>query len=460
MRKLTFALISSALILTGAGCLNFGGSNVQITPVTLEYWRMDDAPEVMSAAIEAYKKIHPNVDIKVRSFRSDKFEQSLLEALAEDRGPDMFSIPNVWLRGWKSKLLPMPLTTTIPTQVVDPNKKTIVAVNQQNKTLTKLALTNQFVEAVADDVMMYYTPEKQGETAGDRIWGLPYSLDTLALFYNADLLRKTNIETPPKTWRELQDQATRLTLKKSDGTIEQSGAAIGTAKNVRYATDILTAIMMQNGAQMADSGGTATFNMRTSSESTYPPGIEALMFYQNFALPNSSSYTWSSALPDSLDAFIAGRTAFYFGFPYDQTDIRERAPRLNLKVTDLPQVNASRIRNVAHYQLEVVSKKTTHPNETWDFIQFASGADQVRGYLNATNRPTALRALISEQITNPTISPFVSQVLTARSWYRGSDWNAVESAFAEMIETYPTELQPSYNPILQIGINGVNATLR
>lgn len=91
MRKLALPLIISALLLTGAGC--FGGSTVQINPVTLEYWRMDDPSEALSTAIAAYTKLHPNVTINVRSFRADEYETALLEAIAEDRGPDMFSIP-------------------------------------------------------------------------------------------------------------------------------------------------------------------------------------------------------------------------------------------------------------------------------------------------------------------------------------------------------------------------------
>ncbi|MBU0625053.1 extracellular solute-binding protein [Patescibacteria group bacterium] len=459
MRKIVLTVFTAALILLGAGCL--GGSGVQIKPIILEYWRLDDSPDVLAPAIEAYRKIHPNVTINVRSFRSDEYEKSLLEALAEDRGPDMMSLPNVWMTSWKPKLLPAPEKTVIPTQVIDQQKKKIVAINQETKTITIREIKNLFVEAVENDVIMLTVPGNRNEKPVDAIWGLPYSLDTLAVFYNIDLLRRADIKEPPDTWKKLQDQVKKLTVLDKDEKIQQSGAAIGTAQNIRHSTDLMTAIMMQNGAIMADEYGRIEFDSQppNSGGRLYPPGVEALMFYQSFGRPNSSTYTWDNKLPDSMDAFIQGKTAFYFGFPYDRTEIEQRAPQLNFEVAALPQVNPAKVRNIAHYSIEVVSNKTSHPNEAWNFIQFAAEADNVRDFLAATNRPTTLRSLISEQLTDPEAKPFVSQVLTAESWYRGKDWSKVETAFDTMLETYPTIEDPSYQRIVTAAAREVAQTI-
>ncbi len=456
---MTLATLALSIILLGVGCF---GPNVQIVPITLEYWRIDDSPDVMDPVIEAYRKEHPNVTINVRSFRADKYEQSLLEALAEDRGPDLFTIPNVMLNAWKAKLLPLPETTVIPTQVVDPNKKEIVAVNQETKSLTKLELKNSYVEAVENDVIMLSIPENSEERPTEKIFGLPYSVDTLAMFYNAALLRKANIEEPPVSWKGLQDQTKQLTvLDKEDDDIETSGAAIGTARNVRHHTDILTAIMLQNGAIMTDEAGRISFSRQPPNhEGLYPPGVEALIFYQSFGRPGLSTYTWDNSLPDSMDAFVAGKTVYYFGYPYDRIEIQQRAPQLDFGVTQLPQIDGSNTHNVAHYPVEVVSKKTAHPNEAWDFIQFAASSEGVREFLRATDRPTALRSLITEQITDPEAKPFVSQVLTAETWYRGKNWSAVEDAFAKMIETYPTVENPDYLPIVARSVDEVEDSYR
>ncbi|MFH1047924.1 MAG: extracellular solute-binding protein [Patescibacteria group bacterium] len=459
MRKLSLAAVLISLVLFGFGCL--GGSSVQIKPITLEYWRMDDAPETLAPVIAAYQKIHPNVTINVRTFRADEYDRLLTEALAEDRGPDIFSLPNVALFGWKARLLPLPEKTVVPTQVVDTDRQKIVAINQETKSLTKLELINRFVEAVEDDVLMLSIPTAE-EKPTDVIWGLPYSVDTLALFYNVALLKQANIETPPTSWQSLQEQVKKLTVLDENGGVRQSGAAIGTAKNVRYSTDLLTAIMLQNGATMTDESGRPNFNVFSSGNSgnrEYPPGAEALIFYQSFARSNMSAYTWDNTLPDSMDAFVAGKTAFYFGYPHDRVEIAQRAPQLDFEVASLPQVGGT-VRNIAHYPVEVVSKKTTNPNEAWNFVQFATSEENVREFLRLTNRPTALRSLVGEQITDPEAKPFVAQLLTARSWYHGSDWSAVKKAFDTMIETYPTVEKPSYTTIVNAAVAAVNASMR
>jgi ABC-type glycerol-3-phosphate transport system substrate-binding protein len=64
--------------------------------------------------------------------------------------------------------------------------------------------------------------------------------------------------------------------------------------------------------------------------------------------------------------------------------------------------------------VEVVSKKSKHVNEAWDFVQFLASADQVTSYLEKTNKPSALRSLISKQATDDNIGCFANQVLTAK----------------------------------------------
>lgn len=460
MRRWLLPALIAPLLLLGAGCLG-GGSDVELKPVTLEYWRYGDDAEVFRPSIEAYQKLHPNVDVKITVFREQDYEEKLLAAIAEERGPDIFSIPNVWLAAWRTKLLDLPAETVIPTRVVNPQKQ-VVTVNQKNASLTIRQLIADFVEAVPNDVIMLNQPKSPQERPKDVIYGLPLSLDTLAMFYNADLLRKADIEKPPETWRDLVDQVKRITVRDKDGNIEVAGATIGVARNVRHSTDLLSALMMQNGADMADATGYPAFAKYTAKtrDNVYPPGIEALIFYQGFGLKNSSNYTWDNSLPDSLDAFVAGKAGFTFGYPDDVAAVKERAPRLDFEVMPLPQVDPTAKANIAHYPVEVVSKKTANPNEAWDFIQFITSEDQVKSFLDATGKPTARRALISGQLTDLRAAPFAQQLLTARSWYKGKNWSAVVAAFDEMIETYPTAERPEYYPIIGWAVSKVTDTMR
>ncbi len=487
MRKfLPLAAFVSSLLLVGAGCPLLGGnSSVQLKPVTLQYWRIQDDPSALDAPIAAYEKLHPNVNVIVTTQREEDYDRTLLEAFALNKGPDIFSVPNTWLGEWTPKLLPMPKETTVATQQVNAQKQ-IVTVKQKQPTMSILDFTNRYVEGITKDLIISVT-DKPGTAPTSHILGLPLSADTLALFYNRDILKRGSIDKPPVTWQDVQADAAKLTIfdttpapaaanvnaanvnaapanvpaPDAPKVIKQSGAALGLGKNVMNNVDILSAIMWQNGAMMADDSGYANFaNFTPATQGKqFPPGIEALIFYQSFAIPTSSNYSWNAQMPQSLDAFIAGKTAFYFGYPSDAAKIRDRSAKIDFGVAPLPQVDTSNPVNVLHYPVEVVSKKTLAPDEAWDFLQFITGPDQVGTFLTATKRPTALRGLIGSQLTDPDIAPFAGQVLTAKSWYKGTDYGKVEAAFNLMIETYPTFLAPEYQPIVAQAVSSVNETV-
>lgn len=456
-RRISLPVLLTALLFLGAGC--FSPAAPTISNVSLDYWSTDADAEAMQTVITEYQKLHPNVTIALTVMRHDDYERQLLEALAEDRGPDLFTLPNTWMRGWQAKLLPMPEKIALPTRIVNDQQK-IVTIMRETELPSKGAVIRDFVETVPKDVFYTVTSADREKKVTEHLYGLPLSMDTPALFYNADLLKSINVTEPPKTWRQLQEQAVKLTQKDSvSGVIRQSGAALGLASNVMHYTDILASIMMQNGAQLVDEATRrSTLHSYTpaTKENAYAPGVEALIFYQSFAEPQAVNNTWDATQPASMDAFITGKTAFFIGFPQDVATVRERAPRLNFDVASLPLIDESRKVVVAHYPVEVVSAKTRHANEAWDFLLFLTQPEQASPYLIAAKRPTALRALIAEQLSNADLEVFASQVLTAKSWYRGSDYSKVEDAFATMIVKKPTDRQPAYDPIVAEAANAID----
>ncbi|MEY4722787.1 MAG: hypothetical protein RLZZ324_300 [Candidatus Parcubacteria bacterium] len=461
MRNKTLLIALAALAFVGAGC-SFGAQPLTLTPVTLTYWRSQDDPAAFKTVTDAYRKVRPNVTIAYRDIPAADYERTLLDALAIDKGPDMFSIPVTWLGGWKAKITPMPAETTILTQTVNAQKQ-LTVVKQKSATMSLLDLRNRFVEGVTKDVVFTVPATVAGAQPTQGIWALPYSFDTLGLYYNRTLLKNAGYDKPPASWQDVSDMAGKLTILGKDGAIAQSGAAIGGGKNVLHATDIVTALMAQDGATIADDAGYAHFHTYPpgqSGGSQYPPGLQALLYYESFANQGTPNYSWNDSMPLSLDAFVTGRAAFFFGFPADAAVIRMRAPGLDFGVAPLPQIDPSAPKNLASYPVEVVSKKSKNADIAWDFLQFATRQEQVSAWLTAVKRPTALRNLIAGQLTDPNIAPFAGQILTGRSWYKGKDWAAVENVFNALIAKRPTERQPDYQPYLTQAAQAVDATMR
>lgn len=438
MNKKFFAIFLLFAFLITAGPICKGTPQAvqeAMKPVNLVYWRVFDDQDAMNDIIAAYQAIHPNVSITYRKFRSEEYEQQLLNAFAEDRGPDLFSIPNTWVKEYQTKILPMPASTTLPYQVTTGTiKKETTIELRTSPTISLRAIRTDFTDQVAKDVIVNY--QETGSAPAERVFALPLYLDTLALFYSRDILNAAGIPEPPQTWTEFQQDVKKITKIDKQGNILQSGAALGTAYNIERSTDILSLLMMQNGTAMTtDDGGNATFaNIPPGASMTSPPGEDALGFYTDFASPYKEVYTWNSTLPNSLEAFTTGRTAFFFGYSYHIPEIKNLAPKLNFAIAKMPQIEGGQEVNFANYWVETVSKKTKNQNEAWDFIQFAAKAENAQKYLAKAKKPTALRSLIASQIEDQDLSVFASQILTSKSWYHGYDEPAMEKIFEDMVE--------------------------
>lgn len=462
-RHTSLAVLGMLLLILpslGLGCK----SMVSQAPVKLTYWRVFDDPDNLKDIIAAYRTTHPYVTIEVKKIRYEEYEQLLLDALAEDRGPDMFSIPNTWIGRYQSKLLPLPPSTTVTTQTIEGAiKKDIVSARTTTPAITTTAVRNQFVDAVASDVIRT-GPAADGRSVAERIYGLPLALDTLALFSNRDILNAAGIPVIPQTWTDFLKAVSRITKFDDKGNILIAGAALGTSKNIPRAVDILAALMMQNGAVIVGANGHPAFHLPApgSTDRSFLPGIEALRFYTDFASPTKEAYTWNADMPDALEAFSGGKVGFFFGYSYQLPIIRAQAPQLRLDITPLPQADAEHNTvNLANYWVEGVSKKTKHPNEAWDFIQFATKAEHVTPYLQATNKPTALRSLVATQTADPALAPFAGSLLTAKTWYPGSDPITAEQALSDLITETLVAVDPkATTAALQKAISRLDLTLR
>jgi multiple sugar transport system substrate-binding protein len=305
-------------------------------------------------------------------------------------------------------------------------KKEIVPQLKTLPSLTVRELKTNFADVVAGDVIF-----EDGQ-----IYGLPLSIDTLALYYNRDLFNSAGITEAPKYWnKEFQQDVKKLTKQDPKKGIIQSGVAMGTANNVERYSDILTTLMMQNGAVMTIGPRVTFHSVPETIKTGYNPGLEALRFYSDFANPLKEVYSWNKDLPNSLQAFTSGNLAMFFGYSYHLEQIKALAPTLNFGIAKLPQIEGNPLSvNYANYWVNSVSKKSKHPAEAWDFIQFMTKEENAKIYLEKTKKPTALKSLITSQQGSEDLGVFAEQILSAKSWYKGKSVNDAERAIKEMIE--------------------------
>jgi len=430
---LKFIVLALGVLVLGVGCKD---DPAQIRPVTITYWTIfDDASAIKSHASE-YKKIHPHVSVNVRQVRYGEFDRLLVNALADDVGPDVISVHSRWLKKYQNRLAPMPQKTQVTkVEVAGKYFKETVVTPIVNVMPSVSEIASRYIQTVADDVVV-----------GGKVYGLPLSVDTLGLYYNRELLDKAGIPEPPTTWAEFMRAVEAGTRFDSSGNIIQSGVALGGAHNIDNAPDLLALLMMQNNLDVVKRGR-ATFAQGLEKPRQSHPALESLRFYTDFARPTKKVYSWNEKKDDALDEFVKGRSVFYFGFAFDQGRIATLAPQMDVGILPVPQLSSDSGVNVANYWVQSVTKKSTHQDEAWDFLRYISSQEGVKIYTKRTNRPSPYRAHIEEQREIKELEPFVTQLLTAKNWYTGRDVDAAEGAMRALIENYMKPYGAKENPL-------------
>ncbi|MEK7520757.1 MAG: extracellular solute-binding protein [Patescibacteria group bacterium] len=383
-------------------------------PVELAFWGVFDDPSVYNDVFNLYRKRFPNVTINYYLKNAETYEKDLVNALAAGKGPDVFMIHGSWLPKHYEKL---------------------ASVTEQQLPIADFR--NFFPQVVEQD----FAPD-------GKIYALPLSIDTMALFYNKDFFDRKGVALPPATWKEFENLVPRLReLNPDTKKIEKAAAAIGgTDRSVNRASDLIALLMLQGGAKMTDDAFTRAVFSETISVpggGNAPAGLNALNFYAQFANPTSPYYTWNDNLHYSIDNFAEGTTAMMFNYYYQAGALKTKNPFLNFAVAPMPQpAGALQPVNYANYWGYAVSVKSQNAWWVWDLLAFmTTNEEATAAYLKTTGKPPALRTIINAKLNDPDFGVFARQALTARSWPQ-VDNLAVEKSFSDMIRLVVTGEAP------------------
>lgn len=369
----------------------------------LVIWKTFDAEENLKSITQAYTKLHPKITFRYEEKSIANYESELLTAFSKQAGPDIFSIHNDWLPKYKDYLAPAP-------EKVFPSRE----------------FKDTFVDVAYEDLY-----------DSGKLYAVPLAIDTLALYYNRDLLGSAGISVPPKTWEEFISDVKKLTRQDKLGNFIVNGAALGTSSNVNRSSDILSLLMLQNGTQIFSSNRQSAMIDRPATApdgGSYTPGVQALEFYTQFANPAKETYTWNARNNQSIDAFVGGQAAMIFAYSYLVPTIRQKAPLLNFGIAPVPQIDLSKPKiNYANYFAEGVSNTSPNADVAWDFLKFAASAQNLQSYYSMNKQASSRKDLISTQISDSDIGVFAEAALTAKTFYK-PDAVQVEAVFLRAID--------------------------
>ena len=433
-RHATITIIACIVLLTtGLGCKGLSKEEKRaIRPVTLQYWTVFGNTEELNARANAYMRRHPFVRIAIRKVQYSEFENLFINALADDVGPDIISVNIRDLQKYAPRLSTMPPATRVATTYIKGQYAQERVVNFETNLLpSKNFIRGNYITSVANNIIL-----------NDDVYGLPLSVDTMALFYNKDLLDQSGIPLPPNTWTEFAEQSTQATRQDAQGNIVQAGSTMGAGQSIENSPDILMLLLMQNGITPIQ-GGRVRFSEEIRETNMEHPLFLTLRFYTDFANDTKEVHTWDQSLSSALDAFTSNRAVFYPGFSYELATIKARAPQMNLGIAPMPQLTPQRPVNIANFFIESVVKKSKNQIYAWDFIRFLNTSTNLLTYNTANESLSPLRAHVQTQKENPLLEPFVSQILYAKNWYSGSNISATQTAIRDLIDKFP---EPAATP--------------
>lgn len=402
--------------------------------VSLEIWGVFDSRDVYDPAIEAYTKLNPNVkEISYRKLPIETYRDDLINAFAVGKGPDIFMARNSWRGAFEDKTAPAP-----------------------ESLVTEQEYRNRLVDVAADDFI----------TADKKIYGVPLSVDSLALYYNKDLFNIAGITRPPETWDEVLVDTALLNSIDSFGTFIRSGIALGTGSNINRSPDILIALMMQL------KSGILERDQKGEVDLVSDGGQQAFDFYTQFSQVKSNVYSWNARQDYSIDAFYKGNVAMMLNYSWQYDTIKQKNAKLNIGVAPLPQFDKQSPVNIANYWGFMVSKNLPTQRvvpadsekqnmlrtfEAWQFLKFLAlvggdkkmnivnalsatsqefplTSDPTQDYLTATHKPAARRDLVAAQKDDLMLSSFAYGNLIAKNWYQG-DSEAADGILIDAIDS-------------------------
>lgn len=333
---LTALTLILALTLVLAGCSsgnnNGGGNNGggetandSGEKITLDVALWDENVKgTLDESIKIFNETYPNVEVKVTYTPWADYWSKLRTSLAGKSGPDVFWMngPNIYMyadSGLLKDVQPM-----IDADGID---------------------TSKYTKALVD---LY--------TVNGSLYGLPYFLDSIGLFYNKELFDKASVAYPDDawTWDTLKENAAKLTNKDEGvyGYIAPIGNQTGYYNLIHQA------------------GGHILSDDRTTSGFGDPEALSAIQFMDDLMKQGISPNAQQQLEIEGMQLFGSGKAAMMPGISVNGPELHGMLGD-KLSVVQLPA--GKQKASIVHGLSWVMNNNTEHEKEAFELMKVFSG---------------------------------------------------------------------------------------
>ena len=145
----------------------------------ISFWAMGAEGEFVQKLVPEFEKQNPGIKVKVQMVPWTAAQEKLVTAYASENSPDVYQLGNTWV----------------------PQFSALGAIEELDQWIFKSSIVRRekYFEGIWDTNVLE-----------NKVYGIPWYVDTRVLFYRKDVLAKAGYNSPPKTWDELYDCSKKI----------------------------------------------------------------------------------------------------------------------------------------------------------------------------------------------------------------------------------------------------------
>src|SRR3954453_11833539 len=256
-------------------------------------------------------------------------------------------------------------------------------------------------------------------------YGVPWYVETRALYWRKDVAQKAGITAAPTTWNDLM--AAAKAMKDKGGA--KNGIALGT-KNWQE----LMPFVWSNGGDIMDGSGNFTFDS--------PQFVEALTYYKSFFDQGLTPKN----VPEGFDitpAFVSGTHPMFFSGPWHLgliDDAGGKGFQDKWEGSPMPGKDKGPGTSFIGGANLVVFKDSPNKDAAWAFVQYLSRPEvQAKWYSTVTDLPAVKAAWDQGALQDdPRVDVFRTQLDTTKAQPAIPTWSEISTAINDDIEKVTT----------------------
>jgi ABC-type glycerol-3-phosphate transport system substrate-binding protein len=339
--------------------------------------------------------------VTYRYIAPEEFDEVLVNALADQTGPDLLLLPHDRLVKHRARLQSVPYEKfpirDFRTNYID--GATIFALN-------------------------------------DGLYGFPVMVDPLVMFWNRDIFSTNGFLTAPTTWEEVvADTVPTITIKDYNRNIERSALAMGEYSNIKNAFPIISLLLLQGGSSLIleDKNSYLVKLDFMVGDTSGRPFTNAIKFFTNFSNTSNTLYSWNRSLALDRDKFLSEDLALYFGFASEGRELEAKNPNLSFDIAEVPQGEAATIkRTYGQFYALAITKTTDNKTGALTAMQIIGNLANAKQLADSYNMVPVHRNSVAVGSNDVYGRIAYKSAVNARGWLN-PDLSKFEGVFKEML---------------------------